>query len=173
MPLYSLVAWPPDALGDWLQRKQALLGLAAYGPPHLNIRTPFEWSGSEGELQANIEEALRGLPGFEAQLRGWRRFPHTIFLEAELGDGLRDAHERTLKLPGVQVGPRDGDDYIPHLTLALGLLSWAEDDTWREVVQLTPPLMHWPVTELALTLERPGTLSEVRRYPLAAPSTTD
>ena len=169
MPLYSLVAWPPAALADWLGRQQARLGLAAYGPPHLNVRTPFEWDGTEGALHAQVEASLRGLPAFEARLAGWRRFPHTIFLEVELTGGLRTAHARALDLPGAPAGPRDGEGYIPHLTLALGLLTWAEDDTWREVQRLRPPLKTWRVDELALTLERPGTLDEVRRFGLAAP----
>lgn len=167
MALYGLLAWPPAPLADWLTARQRQLGLAAYGPPHLNIRTPFEWPGPQALLSAGVARALRGVPPFEVRLKGWRRFPHTIFMELSLDPALRLAHQHSLALDGVEAGPRDGGEYIPHLTLALGLLDWAEEGAWQAVQALEPPpLDRWTVDELALTLERPGTLQEVARFRL-------
>lgn len=167
MALYGLLAWPPAPLARWLTAQQRQLGLAAYGPPHLNLRTPFEWEGQEAELRACVARALRGVGAFEVSLHGWRRFPHTIFLELALDSSLRQAHQYSLALDGVPAGPRDGQEYIPHLTLALGILPWAEEGAWQKVQALAaPPLTRWTVRELALTLERQGTLQEVARFRL-------
>ena len=37
-PLYSIVAWPPEALDSWLRRLQDRLNVRGFGLPHLKDR---------------------------------------------------------------------------------------------------------------------------------------
>ncbi|ADV67284.1 2'-5' RNA ligase family protein [Deinococcus maricopensis] len=166
MSLYSLVVWPPDELDGWLTRHQAALGVAGYGPPHLNVRTPFQWDGDESDLAARFRRALDGVRPFDVRVKGWRRFPHVFFLEMQRTPELLDLHERALAVEALPGGTRDGSGFIPHLTMALGVCSWAENPLWAQVALLDPPLMGWRVREVALTREHQGALIEVRRYPL-------
>lgn len=164
MTLYSLVAWPPGELAVWMQALQARLRLAAYGAPHLNLRAPFEWAGSEAELGDQLRRALQGQVPFEACLSGWQRFPHTIYLGVERTAGVQGAHARSLTLPAAPPGERDGQHYRPHLTLALGLLPWAEAAAWQAVQPHTPPLAGWTVRELALTRDDGGEIVTLETY---------
>lgn len=170
--LYSLVAWPSGPLAAWVMAEQRARGFASFGAPHLNVRTPFEYAGDEGALIDGCAEVARGMSRFEARFRGWRRFPHTIFLELERSAPLDELHGRSLRLLPVEAGARDGEAYIPHLTLALGLCSWAEEDAWAGVQGLVPPVLTFPVERLALTLEQGGEIVELARYELAAPDGT-
>ncbi len=172
MGLYSLVAWPSAGLATWVAAEQRARGFASFGAPHLNVRTPFEYAGDEGALLEGCARVARGLAPFEARFRGWRRFPHTIFLELERSAPLDELHERSLRLLPVAAGARDAGAYIPHLTLALGLCPWAEEDAWASVLPLVPPVLTFPVERLALTLEQGGEIVELARYDLTGPEET-
>lgn len=167
MPLYSLVAWPPRELAAWVRRVQAERGLASFGPPHLSVRTPFEFAGDEGELLRAADATRRGLRAFEARFRGWRRFPHTLFLELHPDPALLAAHGRALAHLPAPATEHDGDGFLPHLTLALGVCPWASDAAWAAVRDLVPPVLAWTVDALALTREERGDVVELARYPLA------
>jgi len=145
------------------------LGFASYGAPHLNIRTPFEYEGSEAELMSAVDRTVRGLPPFDVRFRAWRRFPHTIFLELERAPLLMEAHARALRELPAPGTTRDADGFLPHLTLALGLCDWAEDNAWEAVKPLVPPVLTWTVGAVALTLEARGEILELARYVLREP----
>lgn len=164
--LYSLVAWPPSELAGWMQDLQGRLNLAAYGAPHLNLRAPFEWAGPEAELDAQLRRALRGLSAFEVHLIGWQRFPHTIFLGVERSPAVWQAHTCSLQLSDAPPSARDAEAYRPHLTLALGLLPWAEDAAWQAAQPHTPPTAGWTARELALTRDEGGEISTLETYRL-------
>ena len=168
--LYSLVAWPPHELARWVAEVQRDLGLAAFGAPHLNLRAPFEYAGDEGVLLDASARVALDLPAFEVRFRAWRRFPHTVFLELAAVEALREAHARSLRELPVAPSERDGDGYLPHLTLALGVCPWAEGDVWARVKELVPPVLSWTVDAFALTLEQRGEIVELARFGLAQPA---
>ena len=55
------------------------------------------------------------------------------------------------------------------LTLALGVLPWAEDLLWGQVQALTPPLERFTVQALSLTREERGEVQELHTFPLLLP----
>ncbi|AFZ65819.1 2'-5' RNA ligase family protein [Deinococcus peraridilitoris] len=176
MGLYSLVAWPPERLARWVTDVQREHAFASYGAPHLNLRTPFEYSGDEGLLIDAVALAVTGLTPFEVEFRAWRRFPHTIFLELNSTRLLMEAHARVLSELPVPGSERDASGYLPHLTLALGLCPWAEESAWEAIRSLVPPVLSWTVDAFALTLENRGEIVELARYPLnqrATPGTPE
>lgn len=165
-PLYSLVAWPPGALDTWLRRAQERLNVRAFGAPHLNLRAPFQTSLSAPELVAAFRQVLRGEPSFDVRVKGWKRLPHMIFLECEPDPHLTELHRRTLEVGPSTRASHDGDGHVPHLTLALGLLTWAEDEIWEAVQAIQPPVDRFHVNVLSLTREERGEVQEVHTFPL-------
>ncbi|MBB5235068.1 2'-5' RNA ligase family protein [Deinococcus budaensis] len=165
-PLYSLVAWPPEALDTWLRRTQERLGVRGFGAPHLNLRAPFQTDLTAAQLVAAFRAALRGAGPFEVQVRGWKRLPHLLFLEFERTCALRELHARALTVGPSTRAPHDGEGYTPHLTLGLGILPRAEDELWAEVQPLVPPVSRFEVGVLSLTREERGEVQEVHTFPL-------
>ena len=168
-PLYSLVAWPPQVLDTWMRRTQARLNVSGFGLPHLNLRAPFQTSLEGSELVAAFRDGLRGEPALEVRVRGWKRLSGVIFLEFELDPALADLHARVLAIGPSSRAPYDGADYRPHLTLALGILPWAEDLLWEQVRALAPPLQRFTVQALSLTREERGEVQELHTFPLVLP----
>lgn len=165
LPLYGLVAWPSKELHCWLKVQQRRLGVAAYGEPHLNLRVPFPLTGSEDELVADVRALLDNVPPFEVEVEGWRVFPGVVFLSCEAPE-LRQLHDRALRLPGAPPQPLDDKDYLPHLTLALGVLPWARNGLDRELSALEPPARSFRVSALSLLRDGYGELREVHTFPL-------
>ncbi|MEW6422638.1 MAG: 2'-5' RNA ligase family protein [Deinococcota bacterium] len=171
-PLYSLVAWPPEALDTWLRRTQEHLNVRAFGAPHLNLRAPFQTELGQAELVAAFRDVLRGEKPFEVRVKGWKRLPHMLFLECDLSPHLADLHARALSVGPSSRASHDGTGYIPHLTLALGVLPWAEDFLWEQVQVIRPPLDRFTVNVLSLTREEHGEVQEVHTFPLEGSALT-
>lgn len=167
--LYSIVAWPPEVLDTWMRRTQERLNVRGFGLPHLNLRAPFQTPLGSPELVATFRELLRGEEALNVRIKGWKRIPSVIFLECELDAPLADLHQKVLSITPSSRAPYDGLDYRPHLTLALGVLPWAEDYLWNEVQQLTPPIMGFTVEALSLTREERGEVQELHTFPLISP----
>ncbi|WP_369409057.1 2'-5' RNA ligase family protein [Deinococcus arboris] len=163
---YSLVAWPPEALDTWLRRLQLRLNVRGFGLPHLNLRAPFHTTLSSPDLVAACRGVLRGQEALTVQVLGWKRVPSMFFLECALGDDLHALHERTLSIGPSSQARHDGAAYRPHLTLALGVLPWAEEELWAEIEGLTPPLNSFRVEALSLTREWRGEVQELHTFPL-------
>ncbi|WP_407538756.1 2'-5' RNA ligase family protein [Deinococcus radiomollis] len=165
-PLYGLVAWPSPELDRWLRAQQLRLGARAYGEPHLNLRAPFPISGTEDELVSLLRSVLGGVPCFDVQIKGWRTFPSVVFLECVRSAELETLHEQVLALKCAPPQPYDQKDYIPHLTLALGVLPWYQKQLEPELERLHPPVGHFEVSALSLTREAGGEVREVHTFPL-------
>lgn len=167
-PLFSIVAWPPEVLDSWLRRLQERLGVRGFGLPHLNLRAPFQLevplAGSE--LVAVFREVLREQGPLEVVVKGWKQVPGVIFLECELSPQLAALHERLLNALPSSRSPYDGAAYRPHLTLALGVLPWAEAELWAAVQREIPPLERFEIEALSLTREELGEVQELHTYPL-------
>lgn len=170
-PLYSLVAWPTTTLDAWLRRTQEELGVRSFGVPHLNIRAPFQTDLTATELQAAYRDLLRGQKEFPVRLCGWKRVPHMLFLECQPDPALLHLHRLSLSVQPTSLAPHDGQQYMPHLTLGLGILPWAEDHIWQQVQRLTPPVPGFMVNALSLTREERGEVQELHTFPLTAPRT--
>jgi 2'-5' RNA ligase len=169
-PLYSIVAWPPETLDSWLRRLQERLNVRGFGLPHLNLRAPFQTPLGSPELVDACRGVLRGQAAFDVQIRGWKQVPGVIFLECELSAELRALHDRTLTIEPSSRARYDGPEYRPHLTLALGVLPWAEPLLWETVRDLTPPVTSFRVEALSLTREHRGEVQELHTFPLAGPA---
>lgn len=167
--LYSIVAWPTAELGAWLLQLQRDFGVRSYGEAHLNLRVPFAYSGDEKELVRQVRTALEDTHAFEVEFLRWRRFPHVVFLEYALSGPLRELHHKLLGLPGVEVSGYDGEHFIPHVSLAIGLCSWAEEGLWERLQTIKLPQQKFAVTAASLTREDGGELREVHTFPLLQP----
>lgn len=167
--LYSVVAWPPEALDTWLRRLQAELGVSGFGLPHLNLRAPFSTPLGGAELMAQFRRELSAQPVLTVTLGGWKRVPGTILLACELSPELAELHRRLLAVGPSSVSPFDGKRYLPHLTLALGVLPWAEGELWARTEPLRPPVTQFTVEALSLTREERGEVQELHTYPLLLP----
>ena len=170
-PLHSVVAWPPEPLDTWLRRLQERLGVSGFGLPHLNLRAPFTTALPGTELVSALREALRDQQALDVEVRGWKRVPGIIFLECELSAELIDLHGRLLAVGPSSRSPYDGDEYRPHLTLALGVLPWASDALGAQVQAELPPLRRFRVEALSLTREMLGEVQELHTFPLCRPPT--
>ncbi|ANC71810.1 2'-5' RNA ligase family protein [Deinococcus radiodurans] len=168
-PLYSVVAWPPEALDTWMRRVQERLGVRGFGLPHLNLRAPFTTPLSSAELIAGLRGALQEQPMFDVQVKGWKQVPSVIFLECHLSAELRDLHDRLLEVGPSSRSPYDGAEYRPHLTLALGVLPWASEELWAQVQRQASPLGQFRVEALSLTREQRGEVQELHTFPLGLP----
>ncbi|GGK26004.1 2'-5' RNA ligase [Deinococcus malanensis] len=167
-PLYSIVAWPPEPLDTWMRRRQEQLGVRGFGLPHLNLRAPFQTSLRSSELVAAFRSVLRGEPEFEVRIKGWKQLPNVIFLECELDSTLRRLHDHLLEVGPSSRAVHDGELYRPHLTLALGVLPWAEPLLWEAVQPMRPPIDRFTVHALSLTREERGEVQELHTFPLEA-----
>ncbi|WP_424949337.1 2'-5' RNA ligase family protein [Deinococcus sp.] len=167
-PLYGLVAWPSPQLDGWMRGEQERLGVRAYGEPHLNLRALFPITGTQDALVAALRDLLADVACFEVRLKGWRTFPGVVFLECERSPELDALHEQVLALKMAPPQPYDRKDYIPHLTLALGVLPWLQERLVPELETLRPPVSGFEVSALSLTREGGGEVREVHTFPLRA-----
>ncbi len=171
-PLYGLVAWPCAELDGWLRQQQQQLGVRAYGDPHLNLRAPFyiqqasTVQQSEETLMQALRALLAGVPSFEVQVRGWRTFPGIVFLECERSPELLALHDLVLALLAAPPQPYDKREYLPHLTLALGVLPWAWQALKAQLEGLSSPVPGFRVSALSLTRESGGEVRELHTFPL-------
>ncbi|WP_261663107.1 2'-5' RNA ligase family protein [Deinococcus sp. Marseille-Q6407] len=166
---YSLVAWPPPKLDAWLRRMQIKLDVSGFGVPHINIRAPFQTELSRSELIAQFRDVLEGAGSFEVTLKGFKRYKSVIFLECEASARLLYLHLMALSVGPSTRGPYDGEAYAPHLTVALGVLPWAEDELWAQVEAMELPVTRFRVSVLSLTIEEKGEVIELHTFPLTDP----
>lgn len=168
-PLHSLVAWPPEVLDTWMRRQQEKLNVRAFGLPHLNLRAPFQTTLRSAEMICALRELLKDEPELTVRIKGWKRLPSVFFLECQLTAQLERLHAKALQINPSSRAPYDGHDYRPHLTLALGILPWAEDHLWEQIRQLHPPIQEFTVQALSLTREERGEVQELHTFPLLTP----
>lgn len=62
--MYGVLVWPPEDLRLFLQELQAFHGVKGFGPPHLNLRQPFDWPYEEEALKIALSGILRVMPPF-------------------------------------------------------------------------------------------------------------
>ena len=188
------MAWPSPELDGWLRQQQRRLGVRAYGDPHLNLRAPFyveqlygesppsqssstvqpsstvQKSGAVQQAEEALVQALRALladvPSFEVRVLGWRTFPGIVFLECERSPDLLLLHDLVLTLPTAKPQPYDQREYLPHLTLALGVLPWAWPQLETQLEGLNSPVPGFRVSALSLTRESGGEVRELHTFPL-------
>jgi len=119
--VYGVLVWPPEDLRAFMEGLQAARGVRGFGPPHMNLRQPFDWPYEEEALKLALLGLLRGQAPFRVRLGRWGYFPQgVVYLRAYGGrpfQGLYQALE-ALAPPLKEI---EGPSYIPHLTLALGL----------------------------------------------------
>ncbi|AEB12226.1 hypothetical protein Marky_1491 [Marinithermus hydrothermalis DSM 14884] len=159
-----MLAWPPKDLCRFFKELQAVHGVSGYGPPHLNLRQPFQWEWGEEALARAVEGILRGHHAFRVRLGGWRTFSSgVVYLRAYGGTPFKRLYHalEPLAPPEKEI---EGPSYIPHLTLALGL-----DGKAAEALAARLPLpkrKSFLLREVALVRDDDGRLVEVARFSL-------
>lgn len=103
----------------------------------------FQWTESEARL------ALAGAPSFEVRLDGIATFdrpaagPAPVVYLAVESPGLIQLHARLVDAFGAVEG-LEGDDYVPHVTLARG----GDQAALDRLSEIEVEPVHWTVTEL-------------------------
>ena len=144
--MYGVLVWPPEDLRRFMEELQAARGVRGFGPPHLNLRQPFDW------------------PPFRVRLGDWRFFPQgVVYLRAYGGGAFRRLYH-ALEPLAPPLKEIEGPSYIPHLTLALGL----SPEEAKALAQSLPPppRRSFLVREAALVRDEGEGLVEVARFPL-------
>jgi 2'-5' RNA ligase len=119
--VYGILVWPPEALEAFLSGLQAKHGVRGFGPPHLNLRQPFDWEHGEESLKIAVEAVLRSHAPFRFKLGSWSSFEQgVVYLRAYGGAPFKKLY-RALEPLAPPLKEIEGPSYIPHLTLALGL----------------------------------------------------
>lgn len=121
---------------------------------------------AEEALVQEIRALLSDVPSFEVRVRGWRTFPGIVFLECERSPDLLALHDLVLTLPAAPPQPYDQREYLPHLTLALGVLPWAWPQLETQLEGLNSPVPGFRVSALSLTRESGGEVRELHTFPL-------
>lgn len=163
--MYGVLVWPPEDLRRFMEALQARHGVKGFGPPHLNLRQPFEWPYEEGALKIALEGILRGHLPFRLRLGGWGYFPQgVVYLRAYGGTSFRRLYH-ALEPLAPPLKELEGPSYLPHLTLALGL---SEEEARRLAGSLPPPPRRSFLVKEAVLVrdEEAGHLLEVARFPL-------
>ncbi len=166
--VYGVLVWPPEDLRLFLEELQALHGIKGFGPPHLNLRQPFDWPYEEEALKIALSGILRGHAPFRLRLGAWGYFPQgVVYLRAYGGSPFRRLYH-ALEPLAPPLKEIEGPSYIPHITLALGL---SEEEAQELAKRLPPvPRRSFLVREVALVRdEDEGHLQEVARFSLAPP----
>jgi len=142
-------------------------GVRGFGPPHLNLRQPFEWPYEEEALKRALLGLLRGHAPFRVRLGRWGFFPQgVVYLRAYGGRAFQRLYH-ALEALAPPLKEIEGPSYIPHLTLALGLSS-EEAKALAETLPL-PRRRSFLVKEVALVRsQNEGELLEVARFPLGS-----
>ncbi|APD09800.1 MULTISPECIES: 2'-5' RNA ligase family protein [Thermus] len=166
--MYGVLVWPPPDLRTFLEGLQAQHGVRGFGPPHLNLRQPFDWPYEEEALKIALEGILRGHAPFRLRLGGWGYFPQgVVYLRAYGGSAFQRLFH-ALEPLAPPLKEIEGPSYLPHITLALGL-----DEEKAQVLAATlplPPRRSFLVKEVALVKDQDGEdLVEVARFPLVSP----
>lgn len=162
--VYGITGWPPPRLRDFVLEFQRRHGVTSYGQPHLNLRYPFLWAGTEDELIERFQAICTQIPAFRAEITGWADFPNALYIGIRPSPEVFEAHERVLEIGGASLyAGLDQSDYVPHLTVALGLTDENRapiiDAARRERI----PRRSWTVTNLVLTRDENGDLKEVSK----------
>lgn len=146
-----------------MEELQAARGVRGFGPPHLNLRQPFDWPYEEEALRIALAGILRGHPlsrppGGLALLS-----PGVVYLRAYGGGAFRRLYH-ALEPLAPPLKEIEGPSYIPHLTLALGL----SPEEAKALAQSLPPppRRSFLVREAALVRDEGEGLVEVARFPL-------
>jgi len=164
--VYGILVWPPEELGEFLLKLQRQHRVGGFGPPHLNLRQPFEWEHGEESLRKAVQGILRSHAPFRLRLGGWASFPQgVVYLRAYGGTPFRKLHH-ALEPLAPPLKEIEGPSYIPHLTLALGLTPEAA----AELIQAlpSPPRKSFVLREAALVQDTAeGGLVEVARFPFS------
>ena len=93
--MYGVLVWPPEDLRRFMEELQAARGVRGFGPPHLNLRQPFDWPYEEEALRIALAGILRGHPPFRVRLGDWRFFPQgVVYLRAYGGGAFRRLYPR-------------------------------------------------------------------------------
>jgi 2'-5' RNA ligase len=163
--VYGVLVWPPEDLQVFMEELQAVHGVRGFGPPHLNLRQPFEWPYEEEALKRALLGLLRGHAPFRVRLGRWGFFPPgVVYLRAYGGRAFQKLYH-ALEALAPPLKEIEGPSYIPHLTLALGLSEEAARDLAQSLPP--PPRRSFSVKEVALVRSQgEEDLLEVARLPL-------
>lgn len=152
--MYSLNVPIPGAVSRLAEEfRPELLGFETIRERHTLVckRLGEEPPGGVARLREQVRMALAGTPAFEARISGIDYFerPDTgegpvVYLAVE-SPGLRRLHEQLLEEFPTADG-LEGDDYVPHVTLARG----GDVETARRLAEREIEPVTWTVSRVLL-----------------------
>lgn len=105
-------------------------------------------------IESEVRAALAGAPAFEARLDGPGAFeappagPAPVVYFAVESPGLEQLHDRLIETFGAVEG-LEGEDYVPHITVARGLPESGDaSDALARIADLEVEPVAWSVSEL-------------------------
>ena len=162
--VYGITVWPPPKLRDFVLDFQRQHDVKSYGQPHFNLRYPFLWADTEDELIERFQAICVSIPAFQAEITGWADFPNALYIGIRPSPEVFDAHERVITVGGASLyAGLDQSDYVPHLTVALGLTDDNRAALIAAAQALHIPRRAWTVSSLVLTRDEGGDLKEVSK----------
>ena len=117
---------------------------------HTLVAKRFE-ADDRNRLRERLRDALRGVSPFEARVAGVDYFeraaagPSPVVYLAVESPGLRSLHDRLVRTFGAAAGV-EGDDYVPHVTLARG----GDVADAERLAEASIEPVSWTVSELDL-----------------------
>ncbi len=165
--VYGITGWPPPKLRDFVFEFQRQHKVTSYGQPHFNLRYPFLWADTEEELIERFQTVCSSIPAFRAQITGWADFPNALYIGIRPSPEVFDAHERVLEVGGASLyAGLDQSDFVPHLTVALGLTDENRAGLIAAANAQIIPRRAWTVSSLVLTRDEGGDLLEIAKAKL-------
>jgi 2'-5' RNA ligase len=162
--VYGITSWPPPKLRDFVFEFQRQHHVTSYGQPHFNLRYPFLWADTEEELIDKFQTVCTSIPAFQAEITGWADFPNALYIGIRPSLEVFDAHERVLEVGGASLyAGLDQSDFVPHLTVALGLTEENRAGIIAAATVQHIPRRAWTVSSLVLTRDEGGDLKEISK----------
>ncbi|KAB1196024.1 MULTISPECIES: 2'-5' RNA ligase family protein [Haloferax] len=160
-PLRSELGSIPGVSLDDEDTLHVTLKLVGFGPSESGEKPDEITAETLDTVADRIEDVTADIDPFDVSIRGLNAFPSVVFAEPHAHGQFRCIHDRIRSLDDVPRFQYEGDDYVPHVSLAhfettAGFeraLSWVEQNRAVDVPTTTISafeLVSLPLTEYAL-----------------------
>ncbi|KAB1188208.1 MULTISPECIES: 2'-5' RNA ligase family protein [Haloferax] len=171
-PIRSELGSIPGVSLDDEDTLHVTLKLVGFGPSESGDEPDEITAETLDSIADDIEAATADIDPFEVSIRRLNAFPSVVFAEPHAGGRFRTIHDRIRSLDDVPTFQYEGDDYVPHVSLAHfetgdGLeraLSWVQNN--REIRLPKTTISAFEFVSLPLTAYTPDDVDVIRRVEL-------
>lgn len=120
-PYLTLFARIDFSLNGLAEELSELSGVevAPFNSYHLTVKSIGEVSDSEvRDVVSSVSEVVMETPSFEVTLDGVGAFPNCLHIPVTDSRELVEFHRELCNIPQIRVGEYEGDEYVPHVTIA-------------------------------------------------------